>query len=128
MRKRSREMKIRLTDEEYNQIEESAKELGLTKQAYVLGAVDDAVIIPADALRELCMRFAECNRQLRGMATNVNQMAHIANIYNADKDKKLPEEYLLIDIYEKIDDYRKESEKAWQSIRSLLSLQKNMQD
>lgn len=119
MRKRSREMKVRLTDKEYQEIENTAEKLGMTKQALVVDAVNNAVIIPAEELRMLCMRFAECNRQLRGMATNINQMAYIANLYAKDKTKKLPEEYILLDILDQVRKYKKEGEELWQSIRSL---------
>lgn len=128
MRKRNREVKIRLTEQEFQEIDAAAKELGLSKQAYVLGAISGAVIIPAEELQQIILKFAECNRQLRGMATNINQMAHIANLYNADKEKKLPEEYILLDIYEQVQEMRKECEDAWQSTRCQIMYQKTTAD
>lgn len=125
MRLREKELKIRLTEAEYEDLSKTAKDLGLSRQALIIGAINNAIIIPAEELRELNFRFAECNRQLRGLATNINQMAHIANIYHKDTIKKLPEEQILLDISLQIKDFREECEKVWQSIRSLVSLQRN---
>lgn len=61
-------------------------------------------------------------RQLRGLATNVNQMAHIAN-----GTGELPVVAALKKFGKSIEKFRKEEEQRWQSIRQLISQQSHME-
>ena len=111
-----------MNDEEYAMFQSKVKESGLTQQAYVISAIMGATVTSSDeiaVLKELSKTFADVEKQLRGLATNVNQMAHVAN-----GQRLIPAERELEKISVGIKNYRKECEDVWQSIRSLISGQK----
>ena len=88
----------------------------------MINAARDTVIASSDTvaeLKHLNKTFADFEQQLRGLATNVNQMAHVANGLGA-----IPTVRELQTISEQLSSYRKESEAQWQSIRSLIKQQK----
>ena len=121
-RRRNRAITIRMNDDEYNDICNKIHTSGLTQQAYMINAARDTVIASSDTvaeLKHLNKTFADFEQQLRGLATNVNQMAHVANGLGA-----IPTVSELQTISEQIASYRKESEAQWQSIRSLIKQQK----
>ena len=66
-----------------------------------------------DELKKINETLSNLDRQLRGMATNVNQIARIAN-----GTGMLPSEKALAQINQKINEIRKELGDIWQSIRS----------
>ncbi|MBO4421317.1 MAG: plasmid mobilization relaxosome protein MobC [Lachnospiraceae bacterium] len=121
-RRRNRAITIRMNEHEYNDITNKIHESGLTQQAYMINAALDTVIATSDTVAELkCLNktFSDFERQLRGLATNVNQIAHVANGLGA-----IPTLNELETISDQIATYRKESESQWQSIRSLIKQQK----
>ena len=121
-RRRNRAITIRMNEDEYNDITNKIHESGLTQQAYMINAARDTVIASSDTvaeLKSLNKNFDDFERQLRGLATNVNQMAHVANGLGA-----IPTVNELQTISEQIASYRRESEAQWQSIRSLIKQQK----
>ena len=121
-RKRNKSVTIRMTDIEYADFQNKVTESGLTQQAYVINAVRGAIITPSDqiaVLKEISKTFADQERQFRGLATNVNQMAHVAN-----GQGYVPSAQELENIAAQIGIYRKESEDIWQSIRSSINQQK----
>ena len=72
MRKRNVEVKFRLSEAEYAELVQKVKDSGLNRNAFLVRMVRQQTIYPVDYLREL-------NKQIRGMATNLNQVAKIAN-------------------------------------------------
>ena len=119
-RKRNKAVTIRMSETEYADLQKRVKESGLTQQSYIIGAVSGSAIIPAEginALKDISMICADNDRQLRGMANNVNQIARIVNGQGI-----IPSEKKLTEILAQIGDFRKENEAVWQSIRS--SIQK----
>ena len=121
-RKRNKSVTIRMNDIEYSDFQNKVTESGLTQQAYVINAVRGATITPSDqiaVLKEISKTFADQERQFRGLATNVNQMAHVAN-----GQGYVPSAQELEKIAAQIGIYRKESEDIWQSIRSSINQQK----
>ena len=121
MRKRNRTITIRMSDEEYTFLQERLSLTGQTQQSYVLNAIRGATIASLEEVKELKKlnrAFADMMRQLRGLATNVNQMAHIAN-----GTGELPVVVVLEKLGRNIEKFRKEEEKRWQSIRQLISQQ-----
>lgn len=119
MRKRNKAVTIRMTEAEFTALQKHIKESGRTQQSYIITAALTAKISSAEeiaTLKEISISFADLVRQLRGLATNVNQMARIAN-----GSETLPATRELSRISDQIAKFRKESEKLWQSIRSLIT-------
>lgn len=121
MRKRNRTITIRMSDEEYTFLQGRLSQTGQTQQSYILNAIRGATIASLEEVKELKIlnkAFADMMRQLRGLATNVNQMAHVANGIG-----ELPVVTALEKLEKCIEKFRKEEEKRWQSIRQLISQQ-----
>ena len=124
-RKRNKAVTIRMSETEYADFQKRVKESGLTQQSYIIGAVSGAAIIPAEGintLKDISMICADNDRQLRGMANNINQIARIVNGQGI-----IPSEKELAEILVQIGDFRKENEAVWQSIRSSIQKQTVME-
>ena len=81
-RRRDISVTFRMNTDEYALLQNKVKESGLTQQAYIINAIKETPIISSDEIavqKELSKNFAVLVQQLRGLATNVNQMAHVAN-------------------------------------------------
>lgn len=116
-RRRNIAVTIRMTPDEYAALKQKVAASGLSQQTCILNSIQNATVTSSDevaALRDISLTFAELTKQLRGLATNVNQMAHIAN-----GQGMLPMENTLNEISVKIKKFREEFETEWQSIRSL---------
>ncbi len=123
MRYRKNVVTIRMNDAEYEILKTKVKESGLTQQSFIISAIKGAVIASAeeiDILKDLSRTLADLVRQLRGLATNVNQIAHVANGF-----KIVPTIGELMQIHDEIVLFKKESEKVWQLIRSSINQQKH---
>lgn len=121
MRKRNRTITIRMSDEEYTFLQSRLSQTGQAQQSYILNAIRGATITSLEEVKELQKlnkAFADMMRQLRGLATNVNQMAHIANGIG-----ELPMLVALEKLGKDIEKFRREEERRWQSIRQLISQQ-----
>lgn len=119
MRKRTNQIKFRMNDEEYAALQKKITASGQSQQSFILSALAGAVIAPKEEielLKECNCNFADLVRQIKGMATNINQIAHIAN-----GSGTLPTQYKLSDIGIEIEKFRGEIEKEWLSIRQLIS-------
>lgn len=121
-RKRNKAVTVRMNDTEYADFQNKVEESGLSQQAYIISAVRGATITPSDeiaVLKEISKTFADFEKQVRGLGTNVNQMAHVAN-----GQGYLPDEEALTRLSDQLGNMRKESEEIWQSIRSSINQQK----
>ena len=119
MRKRNYTVTIRMNKAEYNLLQSKVKESGQNQQTVVLHAVADLKIASTEEveeLKKLNQMLAEILSQLRGVATNLNQIARKLNT-----DGVMPIEEVLYYLNRNILNYRKESEKIWQPIRRLIS-------
>ena len=119
MRKRNHTVTIRMNKAEYDLLQSKVKESGQTQQAVVLHAIADLKIASAEEveeLKKLNLMLAEILSQLRGAPTNINQIARTINAGGF-----IPREDILHHLNQNILNYRKESEKIWQSIRQLIS-------
>ena len=122
-RTRNKAVTVRMTDSEYKTLQSKVNESGLTQQSYIINSIKGSTISSSEEVavqKELSKTFTELVKQLRGLATNVNQMAHVAN----GRDM-LPTMQALLDTHAEINDYRKESEELWQLIRSSINQQKH---
>jgi hypothetical protein len=113
-----------MNQEEYEQLQENVIASGQTQQSFIINALAGVIIAPREeinVLKNINKNFDDLLRQIRGMATNVNQMAHLANGTGV-----LPTIDRLVDIADRIQYYKKECEVMWQSIRRLISQQNHM--
>ena len=120
-RKRDKAVTIRMTANEYNTLQDKIDESGLTQQAYIINAIKEATITSSDEVavqKEISKTFSDLVKQLRGLATNVNQMAHVAN-----GQGNLPTAQELINTSIEISNYKKECEDIWQLIRLSINQQ-----
>ena len=121
-RRRNKAVTVRMNETEYADFQNKVAKSGLSQQAYVISAVRGATITPSDeiaVLKEISKTFADFEKQVRGLGTNVNQMARVANGQGF-----LPGKETLTRLSEQVGNMRKESEKIWQSIRSSINQQK----
>ena len=121
-RRRNKAVTVRMSESEYADFLNKVEESGLSQQAFIISAVRGATITPSDeiaVLKEISKTFADFEKQVRGLGTNVNQMAHVAN-----GQGYLPGEEALTRLSDQVGNMRKESEEIWQSIRSSINQQK----
>ncbi len=114
-RKRDRVVTLRMTDSEYDEFNNKVSNSGLSRQDFFIRMIKEIRINSAESLGELKRvndTLSNLDRQLRGMATNVNQMARIAN-----GTGMLPSDKTLHEINTQICEIRKELGEIWQSIR-----------
>lgn len=125
MRRRNKNVAVRMTEDEYAAFMMRVAESGQTQQSFIINSVLGAKISgkkEVRGLQKLSGRFADTNRQLRGMATNINQMAHVANGYG-----QIPQQSQLEQLYQELQLFRKECDVTWRLIRQSISLQKVME-
>ncbi len=118
-RKRNKAITIRMTESEYSDLQAKVAESGLSQQAFIINAARGATITSSDeiaVLKDISMTFAEYVKQIRGIGTNLNQMAHVAN-----GQGYLPSENILLDLSDQVGNMRKDGEYIWQSIRSSIN-------
>ena len=120
-RTRNRAVTVRMSDSEYDSLRDKVRESGLSQQSYIISAVLDSSVTTSDTidvLKRISRTFAGVEQQLRGLGTNVNQMAHIAN-----GTGMIPSARELEHISYQVTEYRKECDQVWQSIRSSIPKQ-----
>ncbi|SHJ62509.1 plasmid mobilization protein [Hespellia stercorisuis] len=120
-RKRNKAVTIRMSDIEYESLQDKVDESGLSQQAYIISSIQGSTITSSDEIavqKDISKTFADLVKQLRGLATNVNQMAHVANGQGI-----LPTTTELIKASDEISHYRKECEELWLLIRSSINQQ-----
>ena len=121
-RVRNRAITIRLTEKEYKLLGEKVEMSGLTQQSFVINAVMGAVLYGKDGmnyLEEIRNDVASFVEQVRGIATNINQMARIANV-----NKETITESKLLKLKSDFDLIKKEGDEIWRSLRLLMAHQK----
>ena len=122
MRKRNNTVTVRVNDEELKIINERISLSGMTKQSYLINALMGAKTVSKEEValwKDVNARIADIQLKLRGIGTNINQMAHRANAENI-----LPLEQRIIEIGVTIETIRRECEEQWRSLRYLIAQQK----
>lgn len=125
-RTRYKAVTVRLTEYEWNSLEERIEESGQNKQSYMINALLGAEIAPKEEIniwKDIAGQFSELIKQLRGIATNINQIAHKANATG-----ELPLINALEEINEQVAEIRKAGDQIWLSLRQLIAKQKVMQE
>lgn len=125
MRKRTHQIKVWMNDEEYQLLQEKMEKSGQTRQMVIINALIGATITTQEELNELKKSntlLAELIKQIRGVATNINQIAHMAN---ATGQIAVINELASMD--RQICEFRKEGDAIWQLIRQSISQRRHMQ-
>ena len=125
MRRRNKNVSVRMTEDEYAVLTMKVVQSGQTQQSFIINSVLGAKVSGREEVKELQKlngQFADINRQLRGMANNINQMAHVANGYG-----QIPQQAQLEQLHRDLQEFRKECDAHWRLIRQSISLQKVME-
>lgn len=72
--KRSKEIKIRLNEWEYDKINKLVKQSGISRESYIRMLINKVVPPPL-----ITTELDQVLRQLRSIGTNMNQIAYVAN-------------------------------------------------
>lgn len=121
-RHRSHVVRVRMSDSEYENFLHDVTESGQTVQSYVLNAIQSGVIPDAELVTEvseMSQMMSDQYKQLRGIATNINQMAHNSNMEKLTGDWRAEER--LQDMQFQVGEMRKECMDLWQSLRRLMA-------
>lgn len=139
-RNRKHSICVRMNDEEYQELQSKLQESGQTMQSYVNNAIHGGKIATPEEvqiLQELNKKFGDASTQFRGVATNLNQMAHSINLLISllqdeelnqtkinDIIQSLPKQQDLMNVAYSASEYRKDIGAIWQSLRQSVARQK----
>lgn len=121
-RSRSHMIRVRMSDEEYEDFQQKLTKSGQTMQSYVLNALQTGVIPNAELMKEvsdLSKLMGDQYKQLRGIAVNINQMAYNSNLEKLTGDGQA--ETRLQDMQTQVDSMRKECISIWRSLKQLMA-------
>lgn len=127
-RHRSHVVRVRMSDSEYENFLHDVTESGQTVQSYVLNAIQSGVIPDAELVTEvseMSQMMSDQYKQLRGIATNINQMAHNSNMEKLTGDWQAEER--LQDMQIQVNEMRKGCMDLWQSLRRLMAQNRLME-
>jgi len=125
MRKRNHAVYIRMTTQEYNKLQSKVKQSGLSMQSFIINAALEGKVTSLEEiniLRDHSKWLEDIDRQLRGLGTNVNQLAYVANGQGA-----LPSAIKLAEISNDVSSFRNEVSKNWRLTRLSIQQQKVME-
>lgn len=115
MRKRPIELKFRLSQAEYDLLQKNLADAGMNRNTYLVRLITGATIFPKDQLIQLNLEHTMMNRLLRGVGTNINQIAKIANTNHAT-----PSAALLTDMYQDVQTLCNNLGPLWDETRETL--------
>lgn len=127
-RSRSHMIRVRMSDEEYEDFQQKLTKSGQTMQSYVLNALQTGVIPNAELMKEvsdLSKLMGDQYKQLRGIAVNINQMAYNSNVEKLTGDGQA--ETRLQDMQTQVDIMRKECISIWRSLKQLMARNRLME-
>lgn len=115
MMKRKKEIKLRLTEQEFAALTDMVKQSGLSRNAFLVRMIKQQTIYPVDTLKKTNEMLAALLAQLRGMAANMNQIAKIAN-----SRQEVPSMNYLRYILAAVQNLKEESQPVFTSLREVL--------
>ena len=114
-RKRPIELKFRLSEDEYKTLQRKLAAAGMNRNAFLVRLVSDATIFPKEELIRMNLEHTMMNRLLRGIGTNINQIAKVAN-----SNKSTPSAKLLLDMYQDVQTLKHNLQPLWDKTRETL--------
>lgn len=121
-RKRSKDWKTRLTEEEYQNLKDEIEKLGITCQEYGERALFHKVVLDREEremLEKLLGEMKEVKLQLREIGVNLNQLAHVANATgNVGHLREVQ------NLQDDLNYYGMEVDDVWQSLKQLQNRRK----
>lgn len=115
MRKRPIELKFRLSEDEYALLQKNLAEAGMNRNAYLVRLITGAQLYPKDQLIQLNLEFSIMNRLIRGIGTNINQLAKISNT-----NRQAPSAKLLADMSQDVRVMKNNLDDLWEETRKNL--------
>ena len=113
MRKRRIELKFRLSEEEFAALQRGMAEAGfVNRNAYLVRLITGAQIYPKDQLVQLNLEYSIMNRLIRGIGTNINQLAKISNT-----NRQAPSAKLLADMSQDVRVMKTNLDDLWEETR-----------
>ena len=113
-RKRPIEVKFRLSEAEYKLLQQQLAEAGMSRNAFLVQLISGSQIYPRDKLVELGVQYQIMNRLIRGIGTNINQIAKVAN-----STKAAPSAALLVDMYQDVQTMKNNLQPLWEEVRRM---------
>lgn len=121
-RKRSKEWKMRLTEEEYQKLKAEIGKLGITCQEYGERALFHKTVLDREErkmLEKVLEEMKEVKLQLRRIGVNLNQLAHVANATgNIGHLREIQ------NLQDDLNYYGMEVDDVWQSLKQLQNRRK----
>ena len=114
-RKRPIELKFRLSQDEYALLQSNLAAAGMNRNAYLIQLITGATIFPKDQLIRLNLEYSMMNRLLRGISTNINQIAKHAN-----SSRTVPTTAAIADMYQDVQTLRHNLQPLWDETREVL--------
>lgn len=116
-RTRPRVVSFRMNDKEYGNLMEKVIDAGMNRQEFLIHMTQGFRIgskEEAEEIIKLSAIAADIDRQLKGMATNLNQLAKVANSIG-----KLPDRERIKEMSEAVTAMRKEVNRLWEYLRQI---------
>lgn len=114
-RRRQIELKFRLSADEYDLLQSKLAEAGMNRNAFLVRLISGATIFPKEQLIQMNLEYTIMNRLLRGIGTNINQIAKVCNTNHAT-----PSAALLTDMYQDVQTLRNNLNPIWDETRDVL--------
>ena len=115
MRKRPIEIKFRVSEQELEMLQKQIKDNVMNRNEYLVRLISNVPILPKEEFKQINQEFVTQNQQLRGIATNINQLAKIANT-KKDIYAMTELDFAII----QVSVMREELQKTWDKVRGLL--------
>lgn len=112
MRKRNKDIRIRMTEEEYAALQEKLADVKTSRNTYLLGVIADKTIYPREPLERVAHALEYMNRSIRGMATNLNQIAKWCNT-----NRSAPAVEAIVELREDLRRFNMYTQSMWDFVR-----------
>lgn len=119
-RSRRHSVLIRMNDDEYKAFKAKLKKSGQTQQSYLTAAVNELKCLTPEEIEMLRWsnaQLADISRSIRGIGTNINQLAKYTNT-----EKSLPQQQILQNASNDIAKIKQEVNDSWQLLRRSMAI------